>query len=912
MIATRYSAFISYRHMTPDQEIARKLHRLIETYSIPSALRKDGARHPGKVFRDQEELPLSADLGKDIETALENSEWLICICSPRYLESRWCQRELEYFIERKGRDRVLTVLAEGEPEGSFPELLRFETDAGGNRIELEPLAADVRGASLAESLKRLKKEKYRILAPMAGTTFDGLYQRQRRRTLRNVLAAALAAVVVLGGFLAYALIQNRRISDQNTQITAQNRQISQQNEELTQKNEQIENQNTQLSQQNAQIEKQNTELTEKNEQIEKQNNELTEKNEQIEKQNVRIEEERTAAARNECDLLVEKSIYYSSVNRKKEATRLGLEALAVSRTLDGYAGDSVREALAVSCSMGDFAVEAELDFPGLVNYDPDCCFSPDGTKLAVTDSRSGLSLCDAATGERLWVSSPFSHDISSVCWKADSSLLVVTAQWGHTVCLIDAATGEHLKSVHIPWASNAVFDGDNVLIAFAQGIICWETSVRDDYFPYVIQLDEDQHFTSKTLLNGRFISYCPGGFNERRIFLKETGSDKCYVMPLEKNQEISGYTLSPDAQWIFIHQYDHCLVMNLETDEIRWQADTDPAGLGVTDCGPRWVGDIILDCGKAYDALTGAERYTLDDLKVIGVTPDGQYFANAAAIYRLSDGSLFAEVPGTLKAIDPAGKRLVVFQTLEYGRGAPGNPDAIVSRKQKAYMELYPGNGSQYPIDRYDGTLLEIPDYTEPEHEDGTMLMLNDPYGSGTTGYILSKGFFSPDTRFHLIINLGGYIPIYDLEKGNEPVYRIYDFSVGDHVEAVDVSFSADSRYAAVAGAAGHVAVYDLETGSMVRSFTDTYLANSLSECKFNRSGNYLMVANWNRSGFRIYSVTNGQTVYVMNAVSEVDAWGFDEKTGDAILKYKDGSALAARMFEDDEALLSYARNRVE
>ena len=72
------------------------------------------------------------------------------------------------------------------------------------------------------------------------------------------------------------------------------------------------------------------------------------------------------------------------------------------------------------------------------------------------------------------------------------------------------------------------------------------------------------------------------------------------------------------------------------------------------------------------------------------------------------------------------------------------------------------------------------------------------------------------------------------------------------------------------------------------------------------------MVANWNRSGFRIYSVTNGQTVYVMNAVSEVDAWGFDEKTGDAILKYKDGSALAARMFEDDEALLSYARNRVE
>ena len=151
MITARYAAFISYRHFSPDQEIAGKLHRLIETYNVPSALRKDGARHPGKVFRDQEELPLSSDLGKDIETALDNSEWLICICSPRYLESRWCMRELEYFIEHHGRDRVLAVLAEGEPQDSFPELLRFDTDEQGVRTEREPLAADVRGQVLRKT-----------------------------------------------------------------------------------------------------------------------------------------------------------------------------------------------------------------------------------------------------------------------------------------------------------------------------------------------------------------------------------------------------------------------------------------------------------------------------------------------------------------------------------------------------------------------------------------------------------------------------------------------------------------------------------------------------------------------------------------------------------------------------------------
>ena len=195
----QYCAFISYRHYTPDKEVAQRLHSLIENYVIPSSLRgEDGAKHPGRVFRDQEELPLSADLGKDIETALNNSEWLICVCSPRYLQSRWCMRELEYFIERRGRDRVLAVLAEGEPQDAFPALLCKGKDADGNETDIEPLAADVRSDTLKGSLKKLKKEKLRILAPMLGTTFDGLYMRQKRRTRRNVAAIACAALVAAG------------------------------------------------------------------------------------------------------------------------------------------------------------------------------------------------------------------------------------------------------------------------------------------------------------------------------------------------------------------------------------------------------------------------------------------------------------------------------------------------------------------------------------------------------------------------------------------------------------------------------------------------------------------------------------------------------------------------------------------
>ena len=70
-----FTAFISYRHQSPDMDVAQRLHTAIETYRIPAGIRKKtGRKKMGLVFRDQEELPLSSDLGKDIETALDAAQ----------------------------------------------------------------------------------------------------------------------------------------------------------------------------------------------------------------------------------------------------------------------------------------------------------------------------------------------------------------------------------------------------------------------------------------------------------------------------------------------------------------------------------------------------------------------------------------------------------------------------------------------------------------------------------------------------------------------------------------------------------------------------------------------------------------------------------------------------------------------
>lgn len=220
----QYKAFISYRHTSVDQDIAKRLHTLLENYKIPSTLKKSlGISKIGRIFRDNEELPLSADLGEDIHKALKNSEWLICVCSPRFIESKWCSEEVNYFLSLGRRDRILTILVEGEPQDAFPEVLRFVT-IDGERIEKEPLAADVRASSIKESLKKLESEKLRLLAPILGVNFDDLKQRARKRRIKIITTIITAAFLLLSSFLAYAIIKNNQITkERNDSLIAESK-----------------------------------------------------------------------------------------------------------------------------------------------------------------------------------------------------------------------------------------------------------------------------------------------------------------------------------------------------------------------------------------------------------------------------------------------------------------------------------------------------------------------------------------------------------------------------------------------------------------------------------------------------------------------------------------------------------------
>jgi len=243
----KYDAFISYRHGGMDQYVAEQIHKRLETYKLPANIVRDKKKKGEKtkierVFRDQEELPLSDNLEDVIVKALENSENLIVVCSPRFKESRWCMKEVETFIKLHGRNHVYAVLVEGEPRESFPHQLTIN-DKGES---VEPLAADFRSKNKRELNKLMDMEMLRLLAPIFNLNFDDLRQRHRERKTKAIFRISMLVAVLaiaFGSFCGFTAIkmakQNEIIMQQNDDITKQSIEISSQNEIIEEQYEKV-------------------------------------------------------------------------------------------------------------------------------------------------------------------------------------------------------------------------------------------------------------------------------------------------------------------------------------------------------------------------------------------------------------------------------------------------------------------------------------------------------------------------------------------------------------------------------------------------------------------------------------------------------------------------------------------------
>ena len=203
----RYRAFVSYRHKDLDRKWARWLIEKLETYRTPRALVKNGApARIGRLFRDDDEIPASSDLGHQIEDALKDSQFLIVVCSRDTPESKWVAREVETFCALGKGSHIFALLVDGEPDEAFPErLLRVpeeRTLPDGTRttvlVDAEPIAADVRPRTDERPSQTERRAFLRIAAGLLGVGYDDLVQREHQRRLKQQrIQGAIASAAVL-------------------------------------------------------------------------------------------------------------------------------------------------------------------------------------------------------------------------------------------------------------------------------------------------------------------------------------------------------------------------------------------------------------------------------------------------------------------------------------------------------------------------------------------------------------------------------------------------------------------------------------------------------------------------------------------------------------------------------------------
>lgn len=228
----KYWAFISYSHK--DEKWARWLHKKLETYRGHKKLVGDinlyGEPIPKRVFpifRDRDELPGASDLGLQLQKALQQSRFLIIICSPHAAQSKYVNEEIRFFKSLKKEKYVLSLIVAGEPHATespdtgqqecFPEALKYAVNADGqfSTQRMEPIAADIRKEKDGKQNALLK-----VLAGILGIGFDALKQRDQERQLRLYMmlgAISLSVLLIVSGLAVLAWSQRNEAVFQRTE-----------------------------------------------------------------------------------------------------------------------------------------------------------------------------------------------------------------------------------------------------------------------------------------------------------------------------------------------------------------------------------------------------------------------------------------------------------------------------------------------------------------------------------------------------------------------------------------------------------------------------------------------------------------------------------------------------------------------
>lgn len=208
-----YNAFISYRR-SDGGSVAKWLRRKIINYRLPHSLRKNQPEKLSVYLDEIYDYPSDDFWTNTIEPALFKSEYLVIISTPDAIKQSdtnavsWMEREIAYFLEKKGQEKIIIVLANGKIEDSIPSLIR-EVAPNTNIIDIRMANrwfTRITGRQvLADSVRTIAAQFFNIKDELMPV----LREEERHQKQKIVVMLSTIALLVIAS-IGYLLFLNER------------------------------------------------------------------------------------------------------------------------------------------------------------------------------------------------------------------------------------------------------------------------------------------------------------------------------------------------------------------------------------------------------------------------------------------------------------------------------------------------------------------------------------------------------------------------------------------------------------------------------------------------------------------------------------------------------------------------------
>lgn len=199
----KYYAFVSYR--SSDEKWAKWLQDKIEAYRLPTTVQKMNASLPKSklrpCFRYHTDIQPN-ELKTELRNKLEQSKYLLVICTPRSAQSPWVGNEIDTFVELGRRDRIIPVIVEGKPysgdpatECFNPSLIKHFPHSDNIEEDREILGVNIHEEGRGSAWMKRERAIIQIVSRMLDVNYDQLWNRQRRRIISRAIFSTLLGLL---------------------------------------------------------------------------------------------------------------------------------------------------------------------------------------------------------------------------------------------------------------------------------------------------------------------------------------------------------------------------------------------------------------------------------------------------------------------------------------------------------------------------------------------------------------------------------------------------------------------------------------------------------------------------------------------------------------------------------------------